>query len=88
MRWLGAMVVTLALAQVPALADGRRVQCRDGVWVKSSKACRHRGGLAPAAYWHRGMTGRRPPTARCRDGSIQVASHRTCRHRGGVAYWM
>ncbi len=84
MRRLAAIVLALGLAQVPALAAGRRVMCRDGTWVRSSKACRHRGGVVARAY--------RPtatrPLAKCRDGSVQVASKKTCKRRGGIAYWM
>jgi len=83
------MLLALALMQTPALARTTRVvQCRDGKWVKSAKACRHRGGLRESVTYYRSGTSRRPPRARCRDGSVQTASARTCRHRGGVSYWM
>ncbi len=85
-------MLTLALAQLPAFAQPARVMCRDGSWVTSGKACRHRGGtMPPPAYGYGGFRhgpGARPALARCRDGSMQYASRRTCRYNGGVRNWM
>lgn len=83
------MVFTLALAQLPALVASAQVQCRDGSWAHSWKACRYRGGtIPPPTYGYRHSPGARPPMARCRDGSMQYASHRTCRYNGGVRTWL
>jgi hypothetical protein len=90
MRRLGAIVLALALAEVPALAYATQTLCMDGKWVPGrSEACRHHGGPAqPEARHHHGVSRQPPPRARCRDGSVQFASEHTCKHRGGIEYWM
>ena len=92
MRRLGAIIVVLALGQVPALADKNKVMCRDGTLSKvSSKACRHHGGVMPPSQAYRPPPRVRPVMARCRDGSVQYAAKKawkTCRYSGGVARWM
>lgn len=86
MRRVAAIILALGLAQVPAFAESARVMCRNGTWVRDARACRHRGGVVAPHVYRR--SARRPPLARCRDGSVQSASRRTCKRRGGVAYWM